>query len=148
MSITAASMSHLLTLTQERNFYQMQQIYWSNEHTAIEAQVTQYSKLESKWQKAYDDIMDASTSKKITFNGVTYDGENNTCNAQIAEAYASSMVQEYDEETLLELSNLEVEYESMQQMYETLLEETNARIEQQKELVSENAKDTGLLNAG
>ena len=147
MSITAASMSQLLTLTQERNFYQMQQIYWSNEHTAMTAKVKQHEKYQATWNNAYDKIANpASTDDngKVKVNGKEYTAGD----LGAAEEYAYSVCEEYNEETLLELSNLEVEYESMQQMYETLLEETNARIEQQKELVSENAKDTGLLNAG
>ena len=144
MSITAAAMSQLLTLTQERNFYQMQQIYWSNEHTAMSAKVAQYSKLEKKWEDYYNKAM--GNTSEINSGGFHIQKDNQ--NEALAEQYANAMCAEYDEETKIELSNQEVEYESMQQMYETLLEETNARIEQQKELVSENAKDTGLLNAG
>ena len=143
MSITAAAMSQLLTLIQERNYYQMQQIYWSNEHTAMTAKVKKHEKYHTEWEQAFDKVMDAEEGKEVKYNGVTYDQ-----NEMAARQYADMICEEYDEETLLELSNLEVEYESMQQMYETLLEETNARIEQQRELVSENAKDTGLLNAG
>ena len=141
MSITAASMSQLLTLTQERNFYQMQQIYWSNEHTAMTAKVKQHQNYETKWTKAYDEIMNR-TDDKTEVKGYTVGVKSQ------AIAYADSVCKEYDEETLLELSNLEVEYESMQAMYETLLEETNARIDQQKELVKTNATDTGLINGG
>lgn len=146
MSITAAAMSQLLTLTQERNYYQMQQIYWSNEHTAMTAKVKQHQKYETKWNNAYDKIMNPTNAKDgyVEINGKQYAAENET----VAEAYADMICEEYDEETLLELSNLEVEYESMQAMYETLLEETNARIDQQKELVKSNATDTGLINGG
>ena len=144
MSTTAESMSQLLTLTQERAYYQMQQIYWSNEHTAMSAKVSQYSKLEKKWEKYYNEAI--GNTSEINSGGFKIEKDNQ--NELIAEQYADAMVEEYDEETMIELSAQEVEYESMQQMYETLLEETNARIEQQRELVSENAKDTGLLNAG
>lgn len=147
MSITAASMSQLLTLTQERNFYQMQQIYWSNEHTAMTAKVKQHEKYEKSWNNAYDKIANPNNTDdngKVKVNGKEYTAGD----LAAAEAYADSVCKEYDEETLLELSNLEVEYESMQAMYETLLEETNARIDQQKELVKTNATDTGLINGG
>ena len=141
MSITAAAMSQLLTLTQERNYYQMQQIYWSNEYTKKSAEAAQYAKVESKWEKYYDEAL--GNNKELKAPGVTVTADNNE--AYMAEKYANAMVQEYDEETMIELSAEEVEYESMQQLYDTLLEETNARIDSQKELVSTNAKDTGLI---
>ena len=144
MSITAAAMSQLLTLTQERNYYQMQQIYWSNEHTAMTAKVKQYSKLEAKWEKYYNEAI--GNTKELDSRGV-HVGKDNP-NEELAEQYANAMCSEYEEETMIELSAQEVEYESMQQLYETLLNETNARIDQQKELVKTNATDTGLINGG
>ena len=65
MSTTAAAMSQLLTLTQERAYYQMQQIYWSNEHTAMTAKVKQHQKYETEWNNAFDKVMDAEEGKRI-----------------------------------------------------------------------------------
>ena len=63
-----------------------------------------------------------------------------------AEQWADYKVEEYDEETLLELTDLDMEYDSIKTMYETLLAELRAKEESEKSLVQTNAQDTGLIN--
>ena len=57
-------------------------------------------------------------------------------------------VKEYDEAYSLELADLDIEYDTMKCMYDTLLEEMRAQQESEKTATSSAAQDTGLLGQG
>ena len=65
----------------------------------------------------------------------------------IADAYAHAKVKQYDEELSLELADLDIEYDTMKTMYDTMLEELRAQQESEKTATSTAAQDTGLLQS-
>ena len=143
---TAASLASLLQKKSDLNYYTQQQIWYANKHEDSSAKVARYVKYEEQWEKEYDKARDESRSSKITIGGVEYDKE---CDVgdELAEQYAYEKVQHRDEEILLEVTEEDMEYDSMQEMYNTLCEELRAEVDNIKNLTSQNAQDTHLLGS-
>lgn len=146
MAITAALLGNLLNTNADINYYTQQQIFWSNKYEANSAKLEEQVKYESKWESAFDSAMDADKDLKIGGKVFIHKGQNVT--ESLADAYAHQKVEEYNEELSLELADLDIEYDTMKCMYETLLEEMRAQQEADKTATSTAAQDTGLLNAG
>ena len=68
-------------------------------------------------------------------------------NKALADMYAHAKVDEYNEELSLELADLDIEYDTMKTMYDTMLEELRAQQESEKTATSTAAQDTGLLQS-
>ena len=83
--------------------------------------------------------------KEIKAGGITVKEGNK--NEQVADAYAHAKVKKYDEDLSLELADLDIEYDTMKSMYDTLLEEMRAQQESEKTATSTAAQDTGLLQS-
>ena len=145
MSNTAALLGNLLTTNADINYYTQQQIYWANKYEANSAKLAKQVKYEEKWEAAYDSAMDGSRTSALKMNGYVFlDKEVAGTEAQ-AEQWADYKVDEYDAELSLELADLDIEYDTMKTMYETLLEELRAQQEGEKTATSTAAQDTGLL---
>ena len=144
MSNTAALLGTLLCTNADINYYTQQSIYWNAKYEANLAKLEEQVKYHEKWEGAFDSAID--NTKDLTAGNVTV-REGNQCE-QIADAYAHAKVKQYDEELSLELADLDIEYDTMKCMYDTLLEELRAKQESEKTATSTAAQDTGLLNAG
>ena len=145
MANTAALLGNLLCTNADINFYTQQQIYWANKYESNAAKLAKQVKFEEKWQNAYDDYMDPE--KKIKWGNLTID-EDDERSEHDAFDYAEYKVKEYDEAYSLELAELDIEYDTMKCMYDTLLEEMRAQQESEKSATSSAAQDTGLLGQG
>ena len=141
MANTAALLGNLLNTNADINYYTQQQIFWSNKYEANSAKLAKQVKYEEKWESAFDSAMD--NTKELTAGKIKV-GKSNT-NEALAEAYAHQKVEEYNEELSLELADLDIEYDTMKNMYDTLLEEMRAQQESEKTVTSNAAQDTGLL---
>ena len=145
MSNTAALLGNLLTVNADVNYYTQQQIYWSNKYKANSAKLAKQVKYEEKWEAQYDSAMDSGRSSALKMNGYVFlDKEVAGSDAQ-ARQWADYKVSEYDEELSLELADLDIEYDTMKTMYETLLEELRAEKDADKQATSTAAQDTCLL---
>lgn len=144
MGNTAASLAHLLNINADINYYTQQSIFWNAKYEANSAKLEEQVKYEEKWQNAFDSACPADKDLKI--GGQVWVKEGNT-NEQIADKYAHAKVKQYDEELSLELADLDIEYDTMKTMYDTLLEELRAQKESAKTVTSTNAQDTGLLQS-
>ncbi len=141
MANTAALLGNLLATNADINYYTQQSIYWNAKYEANSAKLEEQVKYEEKWQNAFDSAID--NTKSLTAGGVTV-AENNK-NEVLADAYAHAKVAKYDEELSLELADLDIEYDTMKSMYDTMLEELRAQQESEKTATSTAAQDTGLL---
>ena len=141
MANTAALLGNLLNTNADINYYTSQSIYWNAKYEANSAKLNEQVKYEEKWQNAFDSAID--NTKELKAGGVKV-AEGNQ-NEMLADAYAHAKVKQYDEELSLELADLDVEYDTMKSMYDTLLEELRAQKESEKTATSTAAQDTGLL---
>ena len=62
-----------------------------------------------------------------------------------ASVYASERVSEFDRELSIDLAGKDMEYETMKELYESMLKTLNAKKENEKNAVSTAAQDTGLI---
>ena len=142
MANTAASLQHLLGINADINYYTQQSIFWNAKYEANSAKLEEQVKYEEKWENAFESACNADKDLKI--GGKVWVKEGNT-NEQIADAYAHAKVAKYDEELSLELAELDIEYDTMKTMYDTMLEQLRAQKEGAKTATSTAAQDTGLL---
>lgn len=143
MANTAALLGNLLNTNADINYYTQQSIYWNAKYEANSAKLEKQVKYEEKWEAAFDSAID--NTKDLTCGGVKVSSGNK--NELIADQYAHAKVKQYDEELSLELADLDIEYDTMKSMYDTLLEEMRAQQESEKNATSTAAQDTGLLES-
>ena len=142
---TAASLGTLLTTNADINYYTQQQIFWSNLYEANAAKLAKQVKYEEQWEAAFDDAQDVDKTCKIGTK--VWKEKDQVLSDEKADEYAHAKVEKYDAELKLELEDLDMEYDTMKTMYETLLEKLRADEEAQTQLVSTNAKDTHLTQS-
>ena len=143
MANTAALLGNLLNTNADINYYTQQSIFWNAKMEANSAKLEKQVKYEEKWQNAFDSAID--NTKELKASGIVVQAENQ--NEVIADAYAHAKVKQYDEELSLELADLDIEYDTMVTMYDTMLEELRAQQESEKTATSTAAQDTGLLQS-
>lgn len=143
MSNTAALLGNLLCTNADINYYTQQSIFWNAKYEANMAKLEEQVKYEEKWENAFDSAID--NTKDLTVKGITVK-KGNQCE-ELADAYAHAKVKQYNEELSLELADLDIEYDTMKTMYDTLLEEMRAKQESEKTATSTAAQDTGLLQS-
>lgn len=144
MAATATALSGLLQTKADINFYTLQSMYWNNKYEANSAKLQKQVQAEEKWNNSYDSCFYAEEGKEVKIGNQKYAAG---CECQ-AKEYADQKVRQYDAALSEELAELDMEYDTMKCMYDTLLEELRAKEDSQKTLTSEAAQDTGLLNAG
>ena len=142
MANTAALLGNLLCTNADINYYTQQSIFWNAKYEANAAKLEEQVRYEEKWETAFDSAID--NSKELTAGNIVVE-ESNQCEA-IADAYAHAKVKQYNEELSLELADLDIEYDTMKTMYDTLLEVMRAQQESEKQVTSNAAQDTGLLS--
>ena len=143
MANTAALLGNLLNTNADINYYTQQSVFWNAKYEANSAKLEKQVKYEEKWQNAFDSAID--NTKDMSAGGVTVKAGNN--NEMLADAYAHAKVKQYDEELSIELADLDIEYDTMVSMYDTMLEQLRAQQESEKTATSTAAQDTGLLQS-
>ena len=143
MANTAALLGNLLNTNADINYYTQQSIFWNAKYEANSAKLSKQVKYEEKWQNAFDSAM--NNDKDISAGGFTVHAGNTV--EMNADKYAHAKVKQYDEELSLELADLDIEYDTMVSMYDTMLEQLRAQQESEKTATSTAAQDTGLLQS-
>lgn len=143
MANTAALLGNLLNTNADINYYTQQSIFWNAKYEANSAKLEKQVNYEEKWESAFDSAID--NTKELTAGGIKVSANNK--NEMLADKYAHAKVKHYDEELSLELADLDIEYDSMKTMYDTMLEELRAQKESEKSATSTAAQDTGLLQS-
>ena len=143
MANTAALLGNLLNTKADINYYTQQSIFWNAKYEANSAKLNKQTNYEEKWQNAFDSAID--NTKDISAGGYTVQAGNTI--EMIADKYAHAKVKQYDEELSIELADLDIEYDTMVTMYDTMLEQLRAQQESEKTATSTAAQDTGLLQS-
>ena len=143
MANTAALLGNLLNTNADINYYTQQSVFWNAKYEANSAKLKKQVNYEEKWESAFDSAID--NTKELTAGGIKVSANNK--NEMLADKYAHAKVKHYDEELSLELADLDIEYDSMKTMYDTMLEELRAQKETEKTATSTAAQDTGLLQS-
>ena len=143
MANTAALLGNLLNTNADINYYTQQSIFWNAKYEANSAKLKKQVNYEEKWESAFDSAID--NTKELTAGGIKVSANNK--NEMLADKYAHAKVKQYNKELSLELADLDIEYDTMKTMYDTMLEELRAQKESEKSATSTAAQDTGLLQS-
>lgn len=147
---TAALLATLHMKTADLNYYVQQQIFWAKKYEDVSAKLNNMSNLEEKWEEKFDEGM--CPDKKIKFDRQTYgpddDGNVKCMDEHTAKRYADSKVKGYDAAVLEELTELDIDYETQKNTYETLQKELQAEVDSLKEKVGQEAGQTYLIGGG
>ena len=141
---TAANLGNLLNVTADINYYTQQSIYWNALYESNSEKLQKQIGYEEKWETAYEDAY--GNTRQLTAKGGVVVEEGNTIEAKQI-AYANAKVEHYDKDLSIQLAELDIEYDTMKTMYDTLLEELRAQEEADKNATSTSAQDTGLLQS-
>ena len=143
MANTAALLGNLLNTNADINYYTQQSIFWNAKYEANSAKLEKQVKYEEKWESAFDSTIDNTRDLKL--GKITVKAGNT--NEIIAGQYADKKVSQYNEELSEELADLDIEYDTMKTMYDTMLESLRAQKDSEKQATSTSAQDTGLLQS-
>ncbi len=138
----AALLANHLSTTADINFFTQQSVYWQNKQEANARKLDRHVKYETKWENKFEEALDNKQVLKAR-NGFTVASGNP--DEDIAHQYAEIEVAEYDYEMLLECQELDVEYSTMVEMYNSMLELLKAQQETEKAALSEAAQNTGII---
>ena len=140
MANTSAQILNYLGTRADLNYAIQQQIYWADKYEANQKRLNQQTKLEEKWNKHYDDAMDVDKEiKGVKDKGVAM------CECDAVD-YADSKVTQYDEALKEELAELDIEYDTLQALWETEAQNLRTRADAEKQSVATAAQDTCSLN--
>ena len=140
MANTSAQLLNYLGTKADIAYATQQLIYWTDKHEKNQRRLDQQTKFEEQWNKHYDDAMNVDKEIK----GIKAKGEA-MCECDAID-YADSKVTQYDEDLKEELTELDINYETMKTVWEAELEVLNNRAEAEKQNLATAAQDTGTLN--
>lgn len=131
----------LLNTGADKTYYTAQLMYWTALYDANSEKLQKQTNLEEKYLGASESAL--GNTRTLTAHGFTVKEDNQ--NEAIAQHYAHLKVENYDQELSEELAELDIEYDTMKTMYETLVQELTAQEESYKQLTQTDASQTGLL---
>lgn len=152
MADVSALLAQYLSIKGQIGMYQLENTKWATLHENMAAKLSRQTSAEGKWESSSDAAEEAcgDESKEIKANGTTLKAKSQTIGGtraqEIAKKYADLKVPQYDPEKLEEYAELDIQYDMMQGMYETLLEQLNTQAESLKSQLGNATKDTGMLD--
>jgi len=142
---TAAGLGNLLNVTADLNYYTMLLNQWSAKYEANSEKLQQQANYEDKWTTAYENALDTTRDISASHGGVKVTIKAEQGNETNARQYADAKVWQYDEALSAELAELDIEYDTMKTMYETLVTQLQAEKDADKQQVATSAQDTHTL---
>lgn len=145
-------LAQYLAVKNQLNYVQLQQTRWNNMATAMSKKLSSQESLEEKWDNSSGNCYDSwGQSKAFVAKGTTFQnsagGGHQYSQALAASLYANAAVPKFDSELLEEYTELDMEYTTMQNMYDTLCTELEAQESSLKEQLGTEAQDTHLLGS-
>lgn len=138
--ITSALLGSLLSEKANLAFYTVEQVKWSEKYAGIQKKVAAEEKKQAAYEKAYDAAM--NNNKELKAGGITVSANN--INERIAEQYALAK-SDFDESAYKELVDLDTEYDTMNTLYATMIEQSKAKIKSLESATSQAAQSTEII---
>ena len=142
MATELAPLGSLLNTYANIAALQQQQMYLENQQSKCAAQLAVHQKYEAAYEKAWSNAMG---NKEVLAKGTAYEVQQSNSVESIADRYAHAKVEQYDQELLLELSELDIEYQTMIEAINTQIEAEQARLDAYKNQVSNGVADTAII---
>ena len=144
-------LAQYLAVKSQLNYNQLQQTRWNNMATAMSKKLSSQESLEEKWQSSSEDCYDSwNQSKAFIAKGTTFQNSSNAHPAGYsrelaASLFANAKVPKFDSDLLEEYTELDMEYSTMQSMYDTLCTELETQEGALKEQLGTEAQDTHMI---
>lgn len=138
--ITSALLGSLLSEKANLAFYTVEQVKWSEKYAGIQKKVAAEEKKQAAYEKAYDAAM--NNNKELKAGGITVSANN--INERIAEQYALAK-SDFDEAAYKELVDLDTEYDTMNTLYATMIEQSKSKIKSLESATSQAAQSTEII---
>lgn len=138
--ITSPLLGSLLSEKANLAFYTVEQVKWSEKYAGIQKKVAAEEKKQTAYEKAYDAAM--NNDKELKAGGITVSANN--INERIAEQYAIAK-SDFDESAYEELVELDTEYDTMNTLYATMIEQSKSKIKSLESATSQAAQSTEII---
>ena len=138
--ITSPLLGSLLSEKANLAFYTVEQVKWSEKYAGIQKKVAAEEKKQAAYEKAYDAAM--NNDKELKAGGITVSANN--INERIAEQYAIAK-SDFDESAYEELVELDTEYDTMNTLYATMIEQSKSKIKSLETATSQAAQSTEII---
>ena len=138
--ITSPLLGSLLSEKANLAFYTVEQVKWSEKYAGIQKKVAAEEKKQAAYEKAYDAAM--NNDKELKAGGITVSANN--INERIAEQYAIEK-SDFDESAYEELVELDTEYDTMNTLYATMIEQSKSKIKSLESATSQAAQSTEII---
>lgn len=147
-------LAQYLAVKNQLDYVHLQQTRWNNMATAMSQKLSTQESAEEKWQSSSENAYnDWSSTKEFKAQGEVMQNKDGIVQgkykgydrAKFAEVYASKAVPKFDSELLEEYTELDMEYSTMQSMYDTLCTELEAQESSLKEQLGKDAQDNHLI---
>ena len=138
--ITSPLLGSLLSEKAKLAFYTVEQVKWSEKYAGIQKKVAAEEKKQAAYEKAYDAAM--NNDKELKAGGITVSANN--INERIAEQYALAK-SDFDESAYEELVELDTEYDTMNTLYATMIEQSKSKIKSLESATSQAAQSTEII---
>lgn len=138
--ITSPLLGSLLSEKANLAFYTVEQVKWSEKYAGIQKKVAAEEKKQAAYEKAYDAAI--NNDKELKAGGITVSANN--INERIAEQYALAK-SDFDESAYEELVELDTEYDTMNTLYATMIEQSKSKIKSLESATSQAAQSTEII---
>lgn len=139
---TAALLQQLLTYKNQKVHAEMEQIKWTGKYDINADELKHFTKIQDKWDKAYDKAFELDDGKTLKTHGITFSG---TAGNEAACAKYAAAVTGWTEDKLQyvidELTDLDCEYDQRKACLETEITELDANIEATKQELATSAQE-------
>ena len=148
---TNALLAQYLSIESQISACELQKTRWSNLQEAMSKKLSEQETAEEKWGSASDKVEEVwgDNSASLIYKNTTYWNKGAhpsfAVKQSAATAYANAKVPKFDKEKLEEYSDLDMEYSTMVNMYETLLTELDAQKEGTKTRLESDAGDNHII---
>jgi len=142
----SASLLALLNCKADLNYYTAQEIYWTHQYDSNSSKLKKLEKYETAWNDAYDKGYAADSDLSVNNQTIVTKGNGGDTAGR---TYANAKCPEYlkYKDTIDDLRDLDIEYDTMKTMYDAMMEEKQAEYDSLKEKTSTECQDTHLLGS-
>ena len=160
---TDGLLAQYMSINSQLSYVELQCTRWNNLATAMSEKLSQQTSAEGKYQDSMGKAEDSwyNESGNLAIKGTTFLTSNSEMKNKpqdrcptikysnvddLKSAYAKAAVPKFDQNLLDEYTDLDMEYSTMVDMYNTLKEELSAQKDSIKDQLSTEAQDTHTLS--
>lgn len=148
----AGLLAQYMAVKNQLSYCQLQDTRWNDLATAMSKKLSQQENYQSKWDDSSAAFYDSwDDTKEFKANGTVFQnssGGGHKYSRELAcSLYANAKVPKFDPDLLDEYTELDMEYSTMVNMYDTLQDELQAQADGLKETIGTEAQDTHMLGS-